>query len=299
MNLEEILPQLQEWFAPEEHKDRTLPGGGRWFYVPHQSITQRLNAVCPGHWHTKVNSTNIAGDYTVVMVELTICGVTRTGIGDDKTFPELNEQGKAKVIGTPPVRAFRSAFKDAAEQFGICAYLDDQKAKRNEFAQYMAKKGDQRANKFITENGWIEQPTQKSEPIGRDSLMRSTKSRLDRLRWTGANESEYLSKTYGVESRTQLSNNQLSSFLGHLKSLEVAINSDISPSPNTAQISPLSSPAPDRTLLNAEIESVLKRKNIQIEQAQNALFELFNVRSRQQISDNQLAQFLDYLKSTA
>lgn len=290
MQLEDILPKLIEWFAPEEHKDRALPGGGRWFYVPHQSITQRLNAVCPGHWHTKVNSTNIAGDYTVVIVELTICGVTRTGIGDDKTFPELNEQGKAKTIGSPPVKAFRSAFKDAAEQFGICAYLDDQKAKRNEFAQYMAKKGDQRANKFITENGWIEQPTQKSEPIGRDSLMKSTKSQLDRLRWTGANESEYLSKTYGVESRTQLSNNQLSSFLGHLKSLEVAIK----PSPTTAQIP---SPAPDRTLLNAEIDSLLKRKTISVEQAKDLLFDLFNVRSRQHLNESQLAQFLDYLKS--
>jgi hypothetical protein len=124
MNLEEILPKLQEWFAPEEHKERKLPGGGRWFFVPHQTITQRLNAVCPGQWHTKVGLTNVTGDYTVVMLELTICGVTRTGIGDDKTFPELNEEGKAKIIGTPPVRAFRSAFKDACEQFGICAYLE-------------------------------------------------------------------------------------------------------------------------------------------------------------------------------
>ena len=53
----------------------------------------------------------------------------------------------------------------------------------------------------------------------------------------------------------------------------------------------------DRTLLNAEIESLLKRKGITVEQAQNALFELFKVRSRQHLSDNQLAEFLDYLKS--
>jgi hypothetical protein len=53
----------------------------------------------------------------------------------------------------------------------------------------------------------------------------------------------------------------------------------------------------DRTLLNAEIESLLKRKNIQIQQAQDALFNLFKVRSRQYLSDKQLADFLDYLKS--
>ncbi|MEH2152086.1 Rad52/Rad22 family DNA repair protein [Nostoc sp.] len=298
MQLEEILPKLTEWFAPEEHKDRTLPGGGRWFYIPHQSITQRLNAVCPGHWHTKVNSTNIAGDYTVVIVELSICGVTRTGIGDDKTFPELNDNGKAKIIGTPPVRAFRSAFKDAAEQFGICAYLDDQKAKRNEFAQYMAKKGDQRANKFITENGWVEQPKEKPEPIGRDSLMKSTKSQLDRLKWTSATEAEYLSKTFGVESRTQLSNNQLSSFLGYLKSLELPINSPKLSSVSSVEVAPLSPPVLDRNLINAEIDSLLKRKNISVKQAQDALDELLGVRSRQHLSDNQLTQFLDYLKST-
>lgn len=53
----------------------------------------------------------------------------------------------------------------------------------------------------------------------------------------------------------------------------------------------------DRNLLNAEIESLLKRKNISVQQAQDALFELFKVRSRQHLSDKQLAEFLDYLKS--
>ncbi|MEH1808541.1 hypothetical protein [Nostoc sp.] len=55
---------------------------------------------------------------------------------------------------------------------------------------------------------------------------------------------------------------------------------------------------PDRNLINAEIDSLLKRKNISVDQAKSALFELFQVRSRQHLSDNQLTQFLDYLKST-
>ncbi|MBO3463964.1 ATP-binding protein [Aetokthonos hydrillicola Thurmond2011] len=54
----------------------------------------------------------------------------------------------------------------------------------------------------------------------------------------------------------------------------------------------------DRNLLNAEIESIIKRRNIPLEQAKTVLFELFNVRSRQQLTDEQLAQFLDYLKSS-
>ena len=156
MELQEILPKLTAWFPPEDHKERKLPGGGRWFYIPHQSITRHLNEVCPGDWHTKISSTNIAGDYRVVFLELTICSVTRTGIGDDKTFPETNDEGKAKIIGTPPVRAFRNAFKDACEQFGICAYLDEQSLNRNAFIKFMQSKGDVRAYKYAQENEWKE-----------------------------------------------------------------------------------------------------------------------------------------------
>jgi hypothetical protein len=66
--------------------------------------------------------------------------------------------------------------------------------------------------------------------------------------------------------------------------------------PNTIPVAPT---IPDRGLINAEIDSLLKRKNISVDQAKSALFELFQVRSRQHLSSNQLTQFLDYLKSTA
>ncbi|MHC5824193.1 MAG: hypothetical protein ACYT04_52255, partial [Nostoc sp.] len=54
----------------------------------------------------------------------------------------------------------------------------------------------------------------------------------------------------------------------------------------------------DRNLLNAEIDSIIKRKNISIDAAKGILFELFKVRGRQLLADEQLAQFLDYLKSS-
>jgi hypothetical protein len=54
----------------------------------------------------------------------------------------------------------------------------------------------------------------------------------------------------------------------------------------------------DRTTINAEIESVIKRKNISIDAAKGILFELFQVRGRQLLNDEQLAQFLDYLKTS-
>ncbi|MBW4478601.1 MAG: recombinase RecT [Tolypothrix brevis GSE-NOS-MK-07-07A] len=59
----------------------------------------------------------------------------------------------------------------------------------------------------------------------------------------------------------------------------------------------ISTNAYDRNLLNAEIESIIKHKNIAIDAAKGILFELFHVRSRQFLKDEQLAQFLDYLKS--
>lgn len=223
MKLEDIQSALEEKFLPCQHKDRALPGGGRWFYVPHQTITDRLNSVCPGHWSTKVGSITVAGDFTVVFLELTICGVTRTGVGDNKTLPEMNDRGKSKEIGTPAVRAFRNAFKDAAEQFGIAGYLDDQKEgkSKQDFIRYMQGKGDGRAQKFALENGWGQGEPQQaiaSGPIGRDKLMEDTTQEVKRLGWSGSQAQEYLKRTFGKENRDKLTNNELSQFLGYLRS---------------------------------------------------------------------------------
>ncbi|NEQ26420.1 MAG: hypothetical protein F6K28_46795 [Microcoleus sp. SIO2G3] len=73
---------------------------------------------------------------------LTVCGVTRTGIGDKSNEPS--------PYGTAAQRAFRKAFVDAAEQFGIGAYLDEQtseKTKRN-FIRYMQTSGNGKAAVF-------------------------------------------------------------------------------------------------------------------------------------------------------
>ncbi len=156
MQLEEILPKLTAWFEPSEHKERKLRGGSKWFYVPHQCIVQRLNKVCPGDWSSVLKDTIISGDYTVVFLEVTICGVTHTGVADNKTMPEINDEGKEKIIGSPVVNAFRAALKDAFEQFGICAYLDEQTGDRQKFIQYMSGKGDQRALKANRDNSKAE-----------------------------------------------------------------------------------------------------------------------------------------------
>ena len=243
MKLEDIQSALEEKFLPSEHKDRALPGGGRWFYVPHQAITDRLNSVCPGHWSTKVGSITVAGDFTVVFLELTICGVTRTGVGDNKTLPEMNDRGKSKEIGTPAVRAFRNAFKDAAEQFGICSYLDDQKEgkSKQDFIRYMQGKGDGRAQKYSMENGWNnsdESPKAAiaNQPVGRDKLMQDTTKEMQRLGWGEQQGRDHLRQTYDKDSRQKLTNNELGQFLAYLRQQVPAPRPAVAPQPAIAPI---------------------------------------------------------------
>jgi hypothetical protein len=54
----------------------------------------------------------------------------------------------------------------------------------------------------------------------------------------------------------------------------------------------------DRNLLNAEIESLLKRKNISIESARSILSGKFNANSRSHLSDEQLHEFLVILRNS-
>lgn len=130
VNVYEVLEKLKQPFPPEDHKKRKLPGQGEWIFVPWQKIRDRLDQILPLDWEVKYSDPVTVGDYLVIRCQLTILisqgGITREGLGNDKAFPELNEQGRPKIIGTPPERARADAFRGAAEEFGICGYLDDQ-----------------------------------------------------------------------------------------------------------------------------------------------------------------------------
>lgn len=83
MNFQEIIAQLKEPFSPEAHKERELPGGGRWFYIPWQLIRDRLDEVCPT-WQVSWSSPEYVGDFCVIMCSLTIEGITRQAPGNAK-----------------------------------------------------------------------------------------------------------------------------------------------------------------------------------------------------------------------
>lgn len=136
MKLSEVLPKLVEKFPASVHKKRKVPGGGTWYYIPHGLIVDRLNELVPDDWHTEYTLSHIEDGIPIYLCKLTICGVSKVGIGD-----KSNEQSN---YGTVSQRAFRKAFTDAAEQFGICAYLDDQKSEKTkeDFIKYMYRSGD-------------------------------------------------------------------------------------------------------------------------------------------------------------
>jgi hypothetical protein len=141
-NIPEILPKLQGRFPFECHRERDLPGGGSWWYVPWQFIRDRLNQVCPGQWSIAYNDPKYLDKYCHVTARLTICGWTQEAIGN-APIELISKTGKDMSRGNPIERAIADAFKNAAETFGICAYLDEQADPKTkaEFSKFMRANG--------------------------------------------------------------------------------------------------------------------------------------------------------------
>jgi hypothetical protein len=142
MDIQQIVAELKKPFPAEEHKERSLPGGGRWFYIPWQLIRKRLDEVCPD-WQVVYADPIIAGELVVIRCRLTICGISREGVGNSEAFIEKTEAGMYK-FGTPIEKAIADAFKNAAEAFGVARYLDDQQY----VIRHMQSQGDGRGYAF-------------------------------------------------------------------------------------------------------------------------------------------------------
>ncbi len=149
MRLSEIFPKLTAWFEPTEHDKRKLPGGGEWHFVKWQTIRDRLNSVCPEDWTATYTEITFANDLCIIVCTMTICQVPRQGVGS-VPIEILNDKGQNTAYGDPVERAIADAFKNAAEQFGIAAYLDDQRGsadKKQAFLKYVAGKTGQANSK--------------------------------------------------------------------------------------------------------------------------------------------------------
>ncbi|MEA5553310.1 Rad52/Rad22 family DNA repair protein [Anabaena cylindrica UHCC 0172] len=160
----QILAELSKPFLPEQHQERTLRGGGRWLFVPWQHIRDRLNDVYP-EWSCSYSHPIYVGDDCCIRCTITIAGVSREAPGI-APIVLLSNEGKNMARGTPTERAIADAFKNAAEAFGVAAYLDDQKLTD----KLMRKQGDLRAYKFGKENDELAAgargiPIKKSQPV--------------------------------------------------------------------------------------------------------------------------------------
>jgi hypothetical protein len=142
MDFAEIINQLKQPFPAEDHEIRDLPGGKQWVYVKWQKIRARLNVVYP-EWQISYSEPEYLGDYCHIRCSITIAGITRQSLGNAK-IAELSNSGKEMGRGTPIERAIADAFKNAAESFGVGAYLDDQEY----VIRYLKSQGDNRGIKL-------------------------------------------------------------------------------------------------------------------------------------------------------
>jgi hypothetical protein len=142
------LAKLREPFPAAAHVERALPGGGKWYYVPWQQIREKIEEISPDYEFEFFEPTFVDA-YCSVRCKMVICGVSRIAIG-------CAEVGGKGGRGNPIEIEIADAYKNAAEAFGVCAYLDEQsKEKRLFVAQYLNSKGDGRALKKAMRNGDI------------------------------------------------------------------------------------------------------------------------------------------------
>jgi hypothetical protein len=120
----EITDKLKQPFPAVDHEIRDLPGGKQWVYIKWQKVRARLNSVYP-QWQVSYSDPNYVDEYCYVRCKLTIAGISREAVGNAK-IQLLSRAGNDMSRGTPIERAIADAFKNAAESFGVGAYLDDQ-----------------------------------------------------------------------------------------------------------------------------------------------------------------------------
>ncbi len=122
--LKQIISELKKPLAPELHQIRDLPGGGKWVYVSWQAMRERIDQVCPD-WTLDYSEITTIENQAFCKCGLTILGVRKEAFGN-VTISVKSAQGKEMTRGSFGDRVVAEAFKNAAEQWGLCRYLDDQ-----------------------------------------------------------------------------------------------------------------------------------------------------------------------------
>jgi len=123
--LTELINRLKAPFLPAVHEIRELPGKGNWIFVPWQNVRERLDEVYP-EWTVDYSEIKIIDQLAFCKCGLTIANIRKEAYGD-VPVAVLSSTGKDISRGSFGDRVVAEAFKNAAEHWGVCRYLDDQK----------------------------------------------------------------------------------------------------------------------------------------------------------------------------
>lgn len=125
---DELADALAEPFAPGAHSEKRQGGSSITFVDVHE-YKERLNATVGPHGWTSAVRMEAYGGKLIVVVALSILGVTKENVGDEVEEAPTNERGNSKLIGTPITNAYAQAFKRTCADFGLGAYLYDKEGR--------------------------------------------------------------------------------------------------------------------------------------------------------------------------
>lgn len=240
---EELLKDLRKWFPPEDHVERKLKGGSKWWYVKWQKIRERFDDVFGSLWSEEYSDPYYVLDPTgnhekslcVVKCVIEIDGRKRQGVGQ-APLQIISGTGNDASRGTPIERAVAEAFKNAAESWGVARYLDDQTDEKSKaaFFKYLAQRGNSKPlNGMLKEKGVIPTRTRSADKDAPSIIQSASEvleplkaaiaTEMERVGWTPAQAKEHIKTVYGKTSRNQMTEAELKETLEYLKSLEGAI----------------------------------------------------------------------------
>ncbi|MBD2771214.1 hypothetical protein [Iningainema tapete] len=123
--LKRIQSQLKKPFPAKLHEIRDLPGGGRkWVFLSWQVIRERLDDVCP-EWIIDYSEIQYLNNDAICRAAITILGIRKEAIAS-VPISILSKGGNEMSRGSAADRLAAESLKNAAEQWGVGRYLDDQ-----------------------------------------------------------------------------------------------------------------------------------------------------------------------------
>lgn len=122
--LRNIISEMKKPLPPEVHDIRDLPGKGKWVFLPWQEVRERLDQVYPA-WISDYSDITILNNDAICRCGITILGVRKEAVGS-MPVSVISSNGNEMTRGSVADRVAAESLKNAAEQWGVGRYLDDQ-----------------------------------------------------------------------------------------------------------------------------------------------------------------------------